>query len=66
MRMLMVRTMKEEVTVTMMMKMKKEVPVMVMRKMKRLERETFSGSAASSQLMLPPLYREPMKCNEKL
>ena len=52
MRMLMVRTMKEEVT--------------VMRKMKRLERETFSGSAASSQLMLPPLYREPMKCNEKL
>ena len=54
MRMLMVRTMKEEVTVT------------VMRKMKRLERETFSGSAASSQLMLPPLYREPMKCNEKL
>ena len=52
MRMLMVRTMKEEVP--------------VMRKMKRLERETFSGSAASSQLMLPPLYREPMKCNEKL
>lgn len=52
MRMLMVRTRKEEVT--------------VMRKMKRLERETFSGSAASSQLMLPPLYREPMKCNEKL
>ena len=54
MRMLMVRTRKEEVTVP------------VMRKMKRLERETFSGSAASSQLMLPPLYREPMKCNEKL
>ena len=52
MRMLMMRTRKEEVT--------------VMRKMKRLERETFSGSAASSQLMLPPLYREPMKCNEKL
>ena len=52
MRMLMVRTRKLEVT--------------VMRKMKRLERETFSGSAASSQLMLPPLYREPMKCNEKL
>ena len=52
MRMLMVRTVKEEVT--------------LMRKMKRLERETFSGSAASSQLMLPPLYREPMKCNEKL
>ena len=52
MRMLMVRTRKEEVTVK--------------RKMKRLERETFSGSAASSQLMLPPLYREPMKCNEKL
>ena len=52
MRMLMVRTRREEVT--------------VMRKMKRLERETFSGSAASSQLMLPPLNREPMKCNEKL